>query len=104
MINFDAVDFSERQLWRSDGTVSFWRSVYIQCRKDNKRKKHLFFFSSDDELEPYDMSHDTKVTKVKVPVYVRDCMDGKNTTFQDDKTQLSSQFRHNYLYCMALIV
>ncbi|PIK57423.1 putative telomere length regulation protein TEL2-like isoform X1 [Apostichopus japonicus] len=31
---------------------------------------------SDDDLEPYDMSGDTKVTKVKEPVYVRDCMEG----------------------------
>ncbi|KAJ8037139.1 Telomere length regulation protein TEL2-like [Holothuria leucospilota] len=31
---------------------------------------------SDDDLEPYDMSGDTKVTKVKEPVYIRDCMEG----------------------------
>ncbi|XP_033735198.1 telomere length regulation protein TEL2 homolog [Pecten maximus] len=31
---------------------------------------------SDDDLEPYDMSNDVKVTKVKRPKYVRDCMEG----------------------------
>lgn len=31
---------------------------------------------SDDDLEPYDMSNDVKVTKVKRPKYLRDCMEG----------------------------
>ncbi|XP_055955062.1 telomere length regulation protein TEL2 homolog isoform X2 [Patella vulgata] len=31
---------------------------------------------SDDDLEPYDMSNDVKVTKVKNPKYIRDCMEG----------------------------
>ncbi|XP_053386091.1 telomere length regulation protein TEL2 homolog [Mercenaria mercenaria] len=31
---------------------------------------------SDDDLEPYDMSHDTQVSKVKQPKYIRDCMEG----------------------------
>lgn len=39
---------------------------------------YLILFYSDDDLEPYDMSGDTKVTKVKEPVYVRDCMEGKS--------------------------
>ncbi|OWF49242.1 Telomere length regulation protein TEL2-like [Mizuhopecten yessoensis] len=30
----------------------------------------------DDDLEPYDMSNDVKVTKVKRPKYLRDCMEG----------------------------
>ena len=32
---------------------------------------------SDDDLEPYDLSNDTKVQKIKPPVYVRDCMEGE---------------------------
>lgn len=32
---------------------------------------------SDDDLEPYDLTNDTKASKVKVPLYVRDCMEGK---------------------------
>ncbi|XP_035695718.1 telomere length regulation protein TEL2 homolog [Branchiostoma floridae] len=31
---------------------------------------------SDDDLEPYDMPEDTKMSKVKSPVYIRDCLDG----------------------------
>ncbi|XP_060555016.1 telomere length regulation protein TEL2 homolog isoform X2 [Ruditapes philippinarum] len=31
---------------------------------------------SDDDLEPYDMSHDTKTSKVRQPKYIRDCMEG----------------------------
>ncbi|KAK3595114.1 hypothetical protein CHS0354_002366 [Potamilus streckersoni] len=31
---------------------------------------------SDDDLVPYDMSDDVKVTKVKQPKYIRDCMEG----------------------------
>lgn len=33
-------------------------------------------FSSDDDLVPYDMSNDAKVTKVKQPKYIRDSMEG----------------------------
>lgn len=35
----------------------------------------LYF--SDDDLIPYDMSNDVKLTKVKQPKYIRDCMEGK---------------------------
>ncbi|XP_019614790.1 PREDICTED: telomere length regulation protein TEL2 homolog [Branchiostoma belcheri] len=31
---------------------------------------------SDDDLEPYDMPEDVKMSKVKPPVYIRDCLDG----------------------------
>ncbi|XP_072029734.1 telomere length regulation protein TEL2 homolog isoform X2 [Amphiura filiformis] len=31
---------------------------------------------SDDDLEPYDMTYDPKVTQVKTPMYIRDCMEG----------------------------
>ena len=31
---------------------------------------------SDDDLEPYDMSHDQKKTDQKMPLYLRDCMEG----------------------------
>ncbi|XP_078610925.1 telomere length regulation protein TEL2 homolog [Branchiostoma floridae x Branchiostoma japonicum] len=31
---------------------------------------------SDDDLEPYDMPEDTKMSKVKSPAYIRDCLDG----------------------------
>ncbi|CAH1274267.1 TELO2 [Branchiostoma lanceolatum] len=31
---------------------------------------------SDDDLEPYDMPEDVKKSKVKQPVYIRDCLDG----------------------------
>ena len=34
------------------------------------------FFSSDDDLEPYDMSADAMATKVKQPKYIRECMEG----------------------------
>ena len=33
---------------------------------------------SDDDLEPFDLSHDVKINKVKTtqPLYLRDCMEG----------------------------
>jgi len=31
---------------------------------------------SDDDLEPYDMTHDTTTEAVKPPKYIRDCMEG----------------------------
>ena len=31
---------------------------------------------SDDDLEPYDLRNDIKVTKTKKPVYLRECMEG----------------------------
>ena len=31
---------------------------------------------SDDDLIPYDLSNDIKVTKTKQPAYLRDCLDG----------------------------
>ena len=37
---------------------------------------NLPFIASDDDLEPYDLSADVKVTKVKQPKYIRECMEG----------------------------
>ncbi|XP_072168073.1 telomere length regulation protein TEL2 homolog [Diadema setosum] len=44
---------------------------------------------SDDEFEPYDMTHDTKILKVKIPVYVRDCMDGLVARDNSELTEAS---------------
>uniref|UniRef100_A0A8C0GEK7 Telomere length regulation protein TEL2 homolog n=1 Tax=Chelonoidis abingdonii TaxID=106734 RepID=A0A8C0GEK7_CHEAB len=35
----------------------------------------LRFFHSDDDLIPYDMSEDKELKKMKVPVYIRDCIE-----------------------------
>lgn len=43
--------------------------------QDNKQKPDSDL-DSDDDLEPYDMSHDVKTSKVKPPKYIRDCMEG----------------------------
>lgn len=51
-----------------------------------------FFLFSDDDLVAYDMSHDKPVTKVKTPVYIRDCMEGKGIC--------SSCLRHHY-HCLC---
>ena len=40
---------------------------------------HHSFFDSDDDLEPYDMSDDVKVMKIKQPKYIRECMEGMIT-------------------------
>ncbi|XP_060085134.1 telomere length regulation protein TEL2 homolog [Ylistrum balloti] len=42
---------------------------------------------SDDDLEPYDMSNDVKVTKVKRPKYLRDCMEGLMCGDDPDRTE-----------------
>nr|KAG5714687.1 hypothetical protein BaRGS_000175 [Batillaria attramentaria] len=39
----------------------------------------------DDDLVPYDMSNDKKVSKVKAPKYIRDCMEGLINTQEADK-------------------
>ena len=38
------------------------------------------FIPSDDDLVPYDMSFDKKMSKVKAPKYIRDCMEGGGVT------------------------
>ena len=44
---------------------------YVNCNYNDVN------FCSDDDLEPYDMSHDVKQSKVKMPSYIRDCLEGK---------------------------
>lgn len=44
-------------------------------------KNVKFCISDDDEFEPYDMSNDKEISKVKAPKYIRDCMEGKNFFF-----------------------
>ena len=51
---------------------------FLNHRSDGSRVKFLYWHFSDDDLVPYDMSNDTKFTKVKQPKYIRDCMEGKN--------------------------
>lgn len=46
-----------------------------------------FLPCSDDDLEPFDMSHDQEVSKVKPPRYVRDCMDGLLAAEQPERTE-----------------
>lgn len=43
--------------------------------KDNREQPDSDL-DSDDDLEPYDMSHDVKTSKVKPLKYIRDCMEG----------------------------
>ncbi|XP_074649235.1 telomere length regulation protein TEL2 homolog isoform X2 [Tubulanus polymorphus] len=43
---------------------------------------------SDDDLQPYDMSHDVPVSKVKKPYYIRDCMEGFLSTDDPDRVEL----------------
>ncbi|XP_077868678.1 telomere length regulation protein TEL2 homolog [Saccoglossus kowalevskii] len=43
---------------------------------------------SDDDLQPYDMSHDVKVNSTKSPMYIRDCMQGLIN--QDDPDRLEA--------------
>ncbi|XP_048248050.1 telomere length regulation protein TEL2 homolog isoform X1 [Haliotis rufescens] len=46
---------------------------------------------SDDDLQAFDMSHDVVRTKVKVPKYVRDCMDGLISTDDVDRVDVCLQ-------------
>ncbi|KAL3876051.1 hypothetical protein ACJMK2_033936 [Sinanodonta woodiana] len=43
---------------------------------------------SDDDLVPYDMSDDVKVTKVKQPKYIRDCMEGLITSDDPERIEV----------------
>ena len=42
---------------------------------------------SDDDLEPYDLSNDVKFSKVKPPVYLRDCMEGLLSSEDPDRVE-----------------
>lgn len=48
-------------------------------------------YYSDDDLQAFDMSHDVVRTKVKVPKYVRDCMDGLVSTDDVDRVDVCLQ-------------
>lgn len=43
---------------------------------------------SDDDLAPYDMSNDTKFTKVKHPKYIRECMEGLINTDEPNRLEM----------------
>ncbi|CAC5384187.1 TELO2 [Mytilus coruscus] len=43
---------------------------------------------SDDDLVPYDMSNDVKVTQVKEPKYIRDCMEGLISNDEPERTEI----------------
>jgi len=45
--------------------------------------------SSDDDLEPYDMSADQPNSKVATPAYIRDCMEGLVSSEQPEHVQVS---------------
>lgn len=53
--------------------VAVWESKNIYTPWTNPC---LYFFYSDDDLIPYDMSED-KELKIKAPVYIRDCIEGR---------------------------
>ena len=44
---------------------------------------------SDDDLEPYDMSHDVKRGSVKPPMYVRECMEDIISNEEPEKVEIS---------------
>lgn len=58
----------------------------------------LYFFYSDDDLIPYDMSED-KELKIKAPVYIRDCIEGRR--FWAESLSVSYWFWENGL-CVDL--
>lgn len=43
---------------------------------------------SDDDLQPYDLSNDTIVTKTKQPAYLRDCLDGLIYSEDPEKVEM----------------
>lgn len=42
----------------------------------------------ENDLVPYDLSNDIKVTKTKQPVYLRDCLDGLVYSEEPEKIEL----------------
>lgn len=50
--------------------------VSLGSKPSQQAQEPVSDLDSDDDLEPYDMSHDTKVSEVKQPKYIRDCMEG----------------------------
>ncbi|XP_071129254.1 telomere length regulation protein TEL2 homolog [Mytilus edulis] len=43
---------------------------------------------SDDDLVPYDMSNDVRVTQFKEPKYIRDCMEGLISNDEPERTEI----------------
>uniref|UniRef100_A0A8C4UU68 Telomere length regulation protein TEL2 homolog n=1 Tax=Falco tinnunculus TaxID=100819 RepID=A0A8C4UU68_FALTI len=65
----DFVPCVDRAGWETAAEMVIWLllSLANSC---------LYFFCSDDDLMPYDMSED-KELKTKAPVYIRDCIEGR---------------------------
>ncbi|BFZ03712.1 hypothetical protein BsWGS_06751 [Bradybaena similaris] len=60
--------------------------------EEKAREMEQADLDSDDDLEPYDMSQDTKLLKAKPPKYVRDCMEGLISSSEDpDRTEMCLQ-------------
>ncbi|XP_077980481.1 telomere length regulation protein TEL2 homolog [Glandiceps talaboti] len=107
-LKFEYQDDEETELLKSllkpaeDPGIQDIESVLSQFAleddNDTKRKEHAKSvegeesnnpedLDSDDDLEPYDMSADTKVSKTKSPMYIRDCMQGLITQDDPDKIE-----------------
>lgn len=54
----------------------------------NPQSKDYELDSDDDEFEPYDMSNDKELSKVKTPKYLRDCMEGLINTEDVDRVEV----------------
>ncbi|XP_041473442.1 telomere length regulation protein TEL2 homolog [Lytechinus variegatus] len=76
----------------SDMEMSNGTEDRVECRVSdapNQEQEKEEELDSDDEFEPYDMSHDTEAAKVKVPVYIRDCIDGLTARDAPELTEAS---------------
>ncbi|KAH9490222.1 TEL2, telomere maintenance protein 2 [Bulinus truncatus] len=64
----------------------------VSVERNTEKNIQDYDLDSDDDLEPYDMSNDVKVTKSAPPKYVRECMEGLICSSDDpDKTEVCLQ-------------
>lgn len=60
----------------------------INQKPEEKKSMDCELDSDDDEFEPYDMSNDKEISKVKAPKYIRDCMEGLINTEDTDQVEV----------------
>uniref|UniRef100_T1ITV4 Rho GDP-dissociation inhibitor 3 n=1 Tax=Strigamia maritima TaxID=126957 RepID=T1ITV4_STRMM len=68
-------------------TLDLENPVELLSKKEDKVED----LDSDDDLEPYDMSNDAPVSKMKKPSYLRDCLEGLIDQNNPDRTEICLQ-------------
>ncbi|XP_014663128.1 PREDICTED: telomere length regulation protein TEL2 homolog [Priapulus caudatus] len=82
---------SVRQLPKAAGKSDKKEAITQEAGVNAREKPASADIDSDDDLEPFDMSHDKQSSRIKPPAYIRDCLDGLIATEQPDRTAICLQ-------------